>query len=1022
MVITMTNEDTAWEQFSKADAANIGDASAVGMLQAIMAELNSIKADTARLEQKIDGGAGEAPMDAGMPPMEEGAPAEMPPMDAGVPPMDEGAPAEMPPMEPPASEPAPMMGGDMGGMTFPGEEVDETLAALQDAISQVSDPDAIAKLADIIKDYVGENYQGPGAEAVPEAAADVPPEVLIEALAGAGDEMPPVEGDAVADDIIGTSGEDAVVTELLDAMTKSETETLERCDSKEVESIAEGGEVPSEDVGMNGQGDAPADTIAESGEDEQQEPAIQINLFLGAKMEDIIDDNAKKGLTNKDNLPTDSFKVCDTQKSFKRSIDDLINQNMRAQSGIDGKRYKITKSANELAIEEFQSIQKSIGSFNAVKDMRVGDILTTMQGLGKRGMTSIEKSYEPLIDEMVKYCDNNISPLYTAPIFKSFGLDLDKLYEPIDMAPFEKALPGLEGGATSVDWSKFAPGVTDDQKAKIVDLITKLRANRNALTGNAVFNRRRNAARRFRPVDDVLLNDYKTDPKSLANVINLDKNPDASRLAGLYSLISSTAWGPQFLEKTLTNGRVDPAALTWLLKQLQDAGTIGVTSREDMPSRMRDALRGFASDATPDALNDLIFDVSGENIGGFQNTAPGKREASSIATTDTRNIVDQALLAIAGLLNDAPGDSVAEKKLNLGTEEITLEDLLGDLGVDSIEDLRDVGDLGQRISRRYAANTSANPLANVSALKGGRKYSRMNSVLGDTTEYLKRYLPAPGTDGKYTDEDDRNLAARITALDEMAEKFKGFNGTREDIENLIPMILGNQDLKSIDDMIKGKTMVMPYKDGEKRPKFIGDDGGWLKYKDDAGNDKQPYSDFGGMFKDMFGNEFTGVPIYTNTLDDTKALNKILSAGKLTNFDTYASVKPEVIEELRKKGAADMPFGKPGAYDAQAFIDTVTPMVDTFGAYSSDRLGSAGAIGDISGKQDFIMQADSLGNPADAIYNWYKGESGATPAGKKLYDYDQELKNGADAKSPDKDKDKGKDKPKTSLKGGNVKRV
>ena len=433
----MTNEDTAWEQFSKADAANIGDASAVGMLQAIMAELNSIKEDTARLEQKIDGGAGEPPMDAGMPPMDEGAPAEMPPMDAGMPPADaEGSLAgegviPAPPMDAGAAD---MGMADLLGAMSDGGANDQTLAALQDALSQVSDPEAIAKLADIIKEYVAGHYQAPVEEPVPEIPPEIPPEVVVEALVGEG---APME-EPVSD----------VPPEVMDTLLRSEdaqVEEIEKACDEKAEPMAESPAAPVEEPGAKAPEEsapagesAPAETVAASDEESEPEPAIQINLFLGAKMGDIIDENAKKGLTNEDDLPTDSFKVCDPEP-VKRSIDDLINQNMRKQSGIDGKRYKITKSANELAAEEFQSIQKSIGSFNAVKDMRVGDILTTMQGLGKRGMTSIEKSYEPLIDEMVKYCDNNISPLYTEPIFRKFGLDLGKLYEPMDMAPFEKA-------------------------------------------------------------------------------------------------------------------------------------------------------------------------------------------------------------------------------------------------------------------------------------------------------------------------------------------------------------------------------------------------------------------------------------------------------------------------------------------------------------------------------------------------------------------------------------------------------
>lgn len=449
----MTNEDTAWEQFSKADGANIGDASAAGMLQAIMAELNSVKADTARLAQKIDGGAG------GAPPMDEAAPMgmspEAPPMDEGgeVPPMEgmEGAPGDMTAgagdmaggdLEMP---PAPPMPEAAGGNALPNifanmpiREEDETLLALQDALSQVGDPKAIAKLADIIKDYVEENYEGGAevpAEAEMSAGAEVPPEALIEELAAGGvPAEPPVD----------EGGEDmAVAAQLLDALTKSDPEGCG--DDASTSSIAESNDA-SDDSASDTSSNEPAEPLAASDDAEGMEdademkPDIQINLFLSTKMDDILNDNKAKGLTDDKSIDTESFKVCDNP--IKKSIDDLMNERMRTKSGIDGKRYKISKSATELQREEFASIQKSIGSFDAVKGMRVGDVLTTMKGLRSRGATSIEKSYAPLIDEMVKYCDNNISPLYTAPIFKSFGVDLDKIYEPLDLEPFmRKELP-----------------------------------------------------------------------------------------------------------------------------------------------------------------------------------------------------------------------------------------------------------------------------------------------------------------------------------------------------------------------------------------------------------------------------------------------------------------------------------------------------------------------------------------------------------------------------------------------------
>ena len=432
----MTNEDTAWEQFSKAEADSVGDSSAQGMLQAILAELNSVKADTARLAQKIDSAGAEPPMDMGgappdMPPeaMGAGMPPEMPPMGGeglppeAMPPAPEAAPPAppAPPMEPPMAPPAPSLkdaliqDGVMAPDVVPQQPEDETLIALQDALSQVTDPMAISKLADIIKEYVGENYGGaeggamPPAEA-PVADAEMPPEEVIEAI------VDEIAGEAPADEgmpLPEEGLEEDIPPEMLDALAKSDE--------------------PGAEAPMQGQ-----ETIAESDDEKKEEPAIQINLFLGAKIDDIIDDNQKNELTDKDDLPTESFKVCQ-QPEFKKSIDDLMNERMRLQSGVDGKRYQVRKSRNEQAIDQFYQIQKSISSFDAVKGMRVGDILSSMYALGSRGMKDMEKTYTPLINEMVKYCDNNIGPEYTIPLFKSFGLNLEEIYEPLDESTFKKA-------------------------------------------------------------------------------------------------------------------------------------------------------------------------------------------------------------------------------------------------------------------------------------------------------------------------------------------------------------------------------------------------------------------------------------------------------------------------------------------------------------------------------------------------------------------------------------------------------
>ncbi len=517
----MTNEDTAWEQFSKADAANIGDSSAVGMLQAIMAELNSVKADTARLAQKIDGGAEEPPMEEAMPPMEE-APAEVPPMEEPVPPMEEA----MPPAE--ASAPAAPAGDIFDGKWAEDETEDETLSALQDALSTVTDPAAIVKLADIIKEYVASNNVQEEIPVLEAPVEEVIPEEVIEALI---EEAPVEEMPIEAEPVI-----DEIPEELLAAISKSlgrEEPIQKACDgdAKQPESIAASEDAPAE-VGT-------AEEVQVSDDEEEPEPAIQINLFLGAKMEDIIDENAEKGLTDKDELDTESFKVCDPAP-MKKSIDDLMNQRMRAQSGVDGKRYKISKSASEIAAEELQTVQKSIGSFEAVKDMRVGDILGVMQDLGKRGMTSIEKSYAPLIDEMVKYCDNRISPIYTDPLFKSFGLDIGKTYEPLDTTSFER-----DARFKRPDFATAMAGGDADKELAANELLDSYI---NAISQNM------SDVDEMGDMDDATFKEYllntllNGDDSNLARAI-LDSDKGADMIPGLKEAYRSLSGGKTFMKE-----------------------------------------------------------------------------------------------------------------------------------------------------------------------------------------------------------------------------------------------------------------------------------------------------------------------------------------------------------------------------------------------------------------------------------------------------------------------------------------
>ena len=472
----MTDENKAWEQFSKADEnSTYTDASAQGMLQAIMAELNSVKADTAKLA--ANGTAAppaETDADAQM-----GAEPPMPPVDMGgdmaaAPPAEEGAGAmppaeppgeggEAPPMGAPAEAPAGAGGGLLDSISdddfmnllggselgspvgpappaelpqIPGAEgeagaVDPTLSALQEALSKAQDPKVISDLAGMIQNYVG----GGEAEAVAaeEAAATeepgaIPEEALVEALvqAAAEGEVPEevAGGEAPIEDGAAPIDELAAIA----AMQKSET---------------------NPEPGMPDAGAPPV--MASDDEPEEKEEAeeaieddgpadieLTIKIFLDKSMSDVLGENAEKGLSDK-NPSTESFKVCEpTTKSC--NIDDAMNVRLREKSGVDGKKYQVKKSASELQNEKHEEIRKSVASFDAVKGLRVGDVLMAMWGLRQLGDTKIEKSYAPLIDEIVKNCDNTLNPLFTEPLLRSYDIDISQIYEPVDMEGFKKGV------------------------------------------------------------------------------------------------------------------------------------------------------------------------------------------------------------------------------------------------------------------------------------------------------------------------------------------------------------------------------------------------------------------------------------------------------------------------------------------------------------------------------------------------------------------------------------------------------
>lgn len=849
MVITMTNENNAWEMFQKADLQSLNDTSAMGMLQAIMAELNSVKTDTARLAQKIEGGAGAAP---DMPPEggDMGA-ADIPPMEGGA---DMGAPApDMPPMDEGAGMGAPaqpdaamldMGGGAMAsnplglGAANAGYITDETLNALQEALSRVTDPEAIAKLAEIIKEYVAGNYPAQP-EGAPVGGGAPAPEEIIEALVGG--DVPPEGADmgAPSPDMLldaltrstdagsdnagalpdaNTTGAAPQAGGATQPIAESEDEDEKDDDDMTKTKAEEKGEVHFEGEGPVNQGEGPV--FQGEGpvqvDDGDTNPAIQINLFLGAKIEDILDKNQEMGLTNKADLPTESFKVCEPEP-MKKSIDDLMNEKMRIQSGINGKRYIMPMSPTEKKRNELQSIQKSIGSFDAVKGMRVGDVLTTMKGLSSRGMTSIEKSYEPIIEEMVKYCDNSINPIFTAPLFKSFGVDISKIYEPMDLEPFMRApLSGLIPATD--DWTQ--------------NLLKLIRENPNilhsiGLRGSAA-NKYMQSPKRFEPLDQRLSTIKEFDGLGGDDLIKAmsQKYPavfGGTDLSGksddeLLDLARGYEWmtSEPYMLNAISQGSNPVGDIEAILRNIREGGgyipTRSAPSAEDAINQATGNIReGLEEGAFADVLNK----AAGADIipRRYTRWGTGKLGTAQDINADSRLDMHNAILAAIGALRDA-GDA----GLKFGDSTITLGDLMSDLGLSGLEDIRSKRNLADTVSAKFGANDSRNPRISLdegktSALASNLFKALVNELeaMGYNPEDEEALFGAADGDANPEGSDDTNAEAEAKPKPKPTPTLARFAtpGSETAGDDLTPTQRTYQALKDIADALGNSTF---YKD------------------------------------------------------------------------------------------------------------------------------------------------------------------------------------------------------------------
>lgn len=515
-------------------------------MDVMQAQLNELKANTEEIKQKIDELAAEkeeAPAPApAAPDMGGGAPeGGMPDMGGAMPggeagaeegdqTMDEtGAPGDtgqdmMPPTQP-AGEGAgnnmPQMTDEDLDLLFGGgenkneegtaeageeEPQDPTLKALQDAISEATDPKVIADLAKMIVEYTGGgDSEGEKEEILPglpdeTPLTEVPEEELVGILksesfqrddTAVGDAAPkapapqvsetakasqeqskdngvPDSGTPVNSDSASKGGFVSSATcksedseeEKEDEEDKEESEEKDEPEESESEDADEAEEAPEVEVTETVIEDAP-----EAGEGETIEISDLLDMSFGDIIEMVKDiaetpkDDANVFINDegKESIP---FKNCDIKKS---SVDDLIRERESSMVGIDGKKYQFSKSAQDS--RSINKLNASLHDYDKIKDMKAGEVLSSFRFMKSIGVTGVEENNMDALDVIVRGFDSKFGSEMTNAFMKSAGMDLDAIYksteikksEPVEGGKHIKTL--AETGGTDIAKSVSAPDV-----------------------------------------------------------------------------------------------------------------------------------------------------------------------------------------------------------------------------------------------------------------------------------------------------------------------------------------------------------------------------------------------------------------------------------------------------------------------------------------------------------------------------------------------------------------------------------
>ena len=527
------NVDEAWERFEANRDEQFKRSSALGTMDVMQAQLNKLTADTEEIKQKIEGLAAENEQTPAPSPDMGGAPgAEGAEMKQGDQTMDEtGTPGEtgqdmMPPSQPPADTGGQANGGGIPEMSdedldllFGGgektneseeggeepreEQQDATLAALQKAISEATDPKVIGDLAKMIVEYTGGGDSEGAGTALPDDTplSDVTEEQLTEeilksesfekgsAVGGVAPSAPKpqvAETAKLADDSAKKdgvpSGDTAVKTEnsnkggfnagegegpiaagdpgagsapvnLSDSEEEDKKEDEEEEEDKKEEPDDEKKDEPEESESEDSD---EADKEPEAVEVEETamevEPetygddSISIDQLLDMPFRDIVE--MVKDDVEEPKKDANVFINDEGEKSIpfkncdikKSSIDDLMRERESTMVGADGKKYQFSKSAdNARAIHKLNSM---LHDADKIKSMKTGEVLSSLRFMKSIGVNDVEANNMDALDVIVRGFDSKIGNAGTDAFMKSAGMDLDAIYKSTEI---KKSAP-TEGG------------------------------------------------------------------------------------------------------------------------------------------------------------------------------------------------------------------------------------------------------------------------------------------------------------------------------------------------------------------------------------------------------------------------------------------------------------------------------------------------------------------------------------------------------------------------------------------------